>query len=378
MRSGWVTTLLLLMTMGAGPVEGATQLSEIELTRLREAPRSQWPASLPLQSKTTFMQPTPANVRARLVALRDTPDDAEPLVLHLRTTDPYTVFRSLAKDSLLAKLDDAPSAKVRAMTWADKELGSRIQERNLPLVAQDLRWLDPGKLANILKRPTVQPSVSVRSWQSALKGSLDELEHHFGSAWPAVSRSVTDWLDRNPKARDIPLQAFLPEHIQSLYGKYAHLRGRNCFSTALYFVQPTAIRDRSINVIREPGHHVAMINSDEFLRAMQLGFYEVPLHETVSGLQYGDIIAFYDRTLGPGFPSLKHAFVHVGDGIYFQKPSKSASTPIELAFWHDIVNVWVDLAGALDYAVYRRLPLGEEGFLTPEAANERIFWTPTP
>lgn len=355
----------------------ASQLSDSERSTLFSPPQSSWPIALTIDGKNAIMRPTPENVLSRIRAIATDELHAEPITLRLKTTDAWQVFRGLSRDSVVKRYHSTPSKYLKLLGWVENEVGERIKNELFTIEHRDLRWIDPEKLANLLTHTTAKTSVLSKSWQDALNtpALTRALEQHFGDAWENTKKSVSSWQNSSPDNKHIPLQTFLPDHAQNLFGRYSYLRGRNCFSTALYFTNPKLVRDTAINVVKEPGHHRTMINSDEFLNALQLGFYEIIRSAEEPKLRYGDVIAFYDRSQSPSFLALKHAIVHIAGDVYFQKPSKSASSPIELAFWRDIVKVWIDQAEALDYAIYRRLPLDQGQFPTPQQAMERISWT---
>jgi hypothetical protein len=316
-------------------------------------------------------------LRTRIEALKKKPDLAEPVVLRLNTLEPAPILEQLAKQGLAEKLLTREGNKLRSDFRST--ILPRVKEGRLSLEVRDLVWIDLQKLSATIAQNSIKPSLMLKEWELALANSETraELEDHFGQTFKAMAQDVEKSLlaSNEPGSLQIPLELFLPRHVRTVLGRYSPLRGRNCFATALGFNDPRVELMDNINLVREDGHHAAMINNDEFAQALWLGYRELEPVEILEGLKYGDVIAFLDRTEGDSYTGLKHAAVHVAADVYLHKPSKSASTPIEFTRWTNMVRIWGGLARELDYKVYRRLPSGSLRQRNSQIAIEKIFWS---
>lgn len=349
--------------------------------KLPDAPPSQFP--LTVVTQPLLIAPSPSNLRARIEALKTKPEFAEPVVLRLNTVEASPILEQLAKQSIAEKLLTREGNKLREDFR--KTILSRVKDGRFSLEARDLAWVDLQKLSATIAQNSIQPSLLRKEWELATADpkTLTELQTHFGTAFRSLAKEVEkDFLASNStnsanstNGRQIPLDLFLPRHVRKVLGRYSPLRGRNCFATALGFNDPRVELMDNINLVREDGHHAAMINNDEFAQALWLGYKELEPEEILEGLKYGDVIAFLDATEGNSYTGLKHAAVHVAADIYLHKPSKSASTPIEFTRWGDMVRIWNTLARDLDYKVYRRLPIDSLRQRNSQIAIEKIFWS---
>ncbi|MCA2958946.1 MAG: hypothetical protein IOD12_01750 [Silvanigrellales bacterium] len=342
---------------------------------LPDAPPSRFP--LTVLTQPLLIAPTASILRTRIEALKKKPDLAEPVVLRLNTLEPAPILEQLAKQGLAEKLLTREGNKLRSDFRST--ILPRVKEGRLSLEVRDLVWIDLQKLSATIAQNSIKPSLMLKEWELALANSETraELEDHFGQAFKAMAQDVEKSLlaSNEPGSLQIPLELFLPRHVRTVLGRYSPLRGRNCFATALGFNDPRVELMDNINLVREDGHHAAMINNDEFAQALWLGYRELEPVEILEGLKYGDVIAFLDRTEGDSYTGLKHAAVHVAADVYLHKPSKSASTPIEFTRWTNMVRIWGGLARELDYKVYRRLPSGSLRQRNSQIAIEKIFWS---
>jgi hypothetical protein len=355
------------------------------------------------------LAPSPANLRARIQALDTKPDFAEPVMLRFNTLEPGPILEQLARQSVAEKLLTREAARLKADFRAS--ILSRIKDMRLSLEPRDLVWIDLQKLSATVAQTSVMPFLSLSLWRQALDDphQSSDLRDHFGDRMGTVVREVerqangeqsetpgvpalprTTGLLAEPgtatsaapeatasraRGQTIALDAFLPAHVRDLLGRYSPLRGRNCFATALSFSDARVELMRNINLVREEGHHAAMINNDEFAQALWLGYRELDGTEILEGLMFGDVVAFLDLSDGESYVALKHALVHVAGDVYLHKPSKSASSPIEFTRWNDVARTWATLARDLDYKVYRRLPIGSLRQSKSQNAIENIHWS---
>ena len=339
-----------------------------------EAPPSLFP--LASRSERVRLSPSPNILRERLQTLTSNPSLGESIVLRLNTLDPAAIIEQLAKSSISEKLFSREANRIK--NEFRRVVLSRAKESRLELQTRDHKWLDLGKLSSTLAQGSISPSFSgselFQAWKDPATRAV--VEEHFQQAGRSV---LTSLLDSGPKGllgRRVNWEEFLPAHLQRQVGKFSPYRGRNCFATALNFHDARAERMGNINRVREEGHHPALINNDEFMEALWLGYRELGPVDVLEGLQFGDVVVFYDPAEGEdSYSSLKHAMVHMAGDIYFQKPSKSASSPIEFSTWSEVAEVWVRLIPNVDYRVFRRVPNGRLDGRNPKTAIEKIPWT---
>jgi hypothetical protein len=340
-----------------------------------DPPPSNWP--LALEQKTTWMRPDAKTLRARIEASLTQPEYADPVVLRVLRKDPLVLFKQLANNELLSKLDAEDGAKQESPIF--RSIQKRIQSDKLLIQPDDLDWLDLEKLANVIQTQTAVPEFSAFDWQQAISraSSAKSLAEHFQSDFERVKKVMNTHIQTHGVMSDVPFKNLLPTRAKSLYGKYSHLRGRNCFGTALEFATPRHVLNKVVNIETEEGHYRAMINSDEFARALWLGYSELSADEVLMGLNWGDVVVFYDASIPYSWQSLRHAVVHMGGDIYFHKQSKSAASPIELVTWKSLISLWQRITPTLDYKVFRKHPQnsGQSTFQKPTRAIEKLTWT---
>lgn len=338
------------------------------------SPRSLWP--LPIEYRQGFMVPDKMTLQKRILASETQPEFADPITLHISQKSGLSVFKQLATKKLTDLLESESEQRLKIEALAEK-IGARIKGTKLTLIPSDLAWIDLGKLGEVMKTKTSKAGFSIDQWREAIKDPNLKagLFEHLQSSLNSVN--VLAEKDNGSDNDIVPFSAILPNTVRRLYGKYSHLRGRNCFGTALEFSTPRTILNQTINVELEQRHHVSMINSDEFMRALWLGYYEMNSDEVLMGLKWGDVVVFLDSTPPLSWKSYRHAIVHLGGDIYFHKQSKSAASPIEIVEWKSVVDIWSRITPNLDYKVYRRLPLGagEKAFQNPVQAIEKLSWT---
>lgn len=247
----------------------------------------------------------------------------------------------------------------------------------LTLSHQDLSWIDLEKLSQALAYPSLDPFIPVdeiRSLKSSDAIVNQRWKSHFGSRFNEIRGRAESWLENNPAALQMPFSALLPDHMRTLLGRYSPFRGRNCFATALQFADSNIIQTKNINMVREAGHSLALINHDEFSHALWLGYDELSLQQSTLGLEFGDVVAIIDAKDAGAYTSFKHAVVHIAGDIYLHKPSKSASSPIEFVRWKELVQTWTPLLKQFDVRFFRRRPASRLNEQSPELAIEKIRW----
>ena len=341
--------------------------------KIPNAPTSSFP--FPVMAESFLLAPTVSNLRARIEALRERPDVAEAIVLRFNTLESAPILEQLARQGIAERLLTREGPRLR------DEFRARVLDRvvgmRLSIGVRDLQWIDLDKLASTLAQLSIRPFTSTKDWARAEANpqALAALEDHLGESGRDVHARVASYLGSNPDEATIPFEIFLPPHMRALLGRFSPLRGRNCFATALNFNDPSVESMKNINLVREEGHHAALINNDEFAEALWLGYRELTPPEVSAGLHFGDVVAFEDAMEGGSYMGLKHAAVHIAGDVYLHKPSKSASTPIEFVRWSDIAKTWTALTRELDYKVYRRLPTGPLRTRNSQIAIEKIHWS---
>ena len=361
-----------------------------------EAPGSFWPGG-DLELDSFLMRPTLDELRLRLMAEKNAPEAADPLVLRNRARANQNPSKNNNNNNNISNNQAAPDNRadnwtlVNALARHPSLLpwrGPRDMPRGyLRLHSRDIEWLDLLKLQAALGQPSVRPLIKKSSWNQALAEAPTRtlLEEHFGAQWPLLAAQIQRAIEgssAHPKTyeeglgRDlIPPSALLPPAMATRWGHYAPTRGLNCFATALGFFDFDVVFDKAINSVREPGHDLGMINHDEFLQALWLGYQELSEGDILAGLKWGDIVVFFDEADGAGFVSLKHAAVHIAGQIYFHKASKSSSSPIEFTTWNRLIEVWQKHTQSLNYRVFRKVPVGRRPYQKPAVAIEKILWS---
>lgn len=335
------------------------------------APPSSFPFSV---SSTEQNILPPANVvKARLEATFLRPQVADLVQLRLRNADTSTLLKQLGNERVSSVLANGKTSQTFSDSFV-KFLAPRVKDLRVDLNADDLKWIDPNKLAGLLSIQTTNAKISVGEWNSALRSQRAALEEHFGMRFREVASRIYKWKKEKP-GNDIPLDVFLPNHLQDLMRTFHPYRGRNCFATALSFADKFVVNRTTLNSVRENDHDRYMINSDEFSQALWLGYTELKPEEIMMGLHYGDIVVFIEGTEPlTHYKSMRHAAVHVADNLFFHKASKSAATPIEFTTWNKLVANWSSLTKRLDYRVFRKIPMGAPRYLKPNVALEKLQW----
>jgi|GEM_PF-637667 len=341
--------------------------------KIPDAPPSSFP--LAVRTESFLLAPTVSNLRTRIEALRERPDVAEPIVLRFNTLESAPILEQLARQGIAERLLMREGPRLRDEFRA--RVLDRVVDMRLSIGVRDLQWIDLNKLASTLAQTSIRPFLSAKEWAQvdANPQTRVALEEHLGESGRDVRARITSYLNSHPRDAIIPMDTFLPPHMRALLGRFSPLRGRNCFATALNFNDPRVESMKNINLVREEGHHAALINNDEFAEALWLGYRELTRSEIAAGMHFGDVVAFDDATEGGSYVGLKHAAVHIAGDVYLHKPSKSASTPIEFVRWADIAKTWTALTRELDYKVYRRLPTGSLRTRNSQIAIEKIYWS---
>lgn len=338
------------------------------------APPSSWPVTV--KTDLIYLAPSPKTLRSRIEALQSQPDVAEPVVLKLNAKQAPPLIKQLGHTRILERLA-SPNLAPRMLREFHQSVFSRVKNSRLELVPDDLDWLDLEKLSMTLRQSSHAPMIANEDWMELNRNpeNLEQARAHLSFRASHIWDEVERWLAHNSSAKAIPLTLFVPQHMRKLLGKYSPVRGRNCFGTALSFNDKAIENVPNINLVREPGHHMAMINSDEFSHALWLGYYELEGADILSGLELGDVVVFFDATEGDSYQALRHAAVHLAGEYYLHKQSKSAVSPIEFTTWKDLVATWQPLTRQLDYKVFRKFPYGSLRQQNPQIAIEKIFWS---
>jgi hypothetical protein len=358
------------------PKRSTLQFPKGQVVRPMPAPASTW--TLPTTRRLVPLRPTAATLRKRLEATLRFQHMSESIRIRLTPEDARETLRELATGPLRKMMSSSAESDVAAVAAFIQSLEKRLKNDKLKLDARDLRWVDLKKLSRYVEVRSVLPEFDPITWIAATEDSIERsrMEEHFGDDFLRIHQRVQleseDGQDESP----MPLTVLLPSHMEDIYGRYSAFRGRNCFATALQFANKEVISDRSVNMIRESDHHFAMINSDEFINALWRGYTELTPIQIQRGLRYGDVVVFYDRADELGYRSLRHTAVHISGALYFHKPSKSASTPVEFTTWQSLIDSWQRFTRDLDYRVFRKIPLESGIYIDNATRNEKINWTP--
>ena len=151
-------------------------------------------------------------------------------------------------------------------------------------------------------------------------------------------------------------QDLLPTFARTHVKRFPIYRGPNCFHTAIAFSYPDIVDTEFLNPKWEKGYHPHMLNGDEIVRALSLGFY--PLHR-VQNLQYGDILIFLEKSSTPQIPlhlKIQHAMVYLFSDYVFSKASKSADSPYRIEKLETEWKIWSQLQD-LEIKVFRKKPV---------------------
>lgn len=390
-RFWWALAIALLGAMpqnisASSTVGGGNSLVVDEASPSLAAPASRWNSSLYVEPKT--LRPNNKTLRMRIEAEKRKPEIAEPIVLRLKTSELRPLLAQLASDSTFRKINQSETASFQLM----KSLETRIERKQpaqkadetvpttvalLPLAQNDLDWLDLDKLSQALAYPSIEPFIpveEVRALKSGDPTTVQRWSAHFSHRFEEIRNIAENWLKAQPHALQMPFQTLLPTHMRKLLGRYSPFRGRNCFATALQFADPAIIQLKNINMVKEPGHSLALINHDEFSHALWLGYDELSPQQQAQGLEFGDLVAIIDGKDSVSYTSFKHAVIHIAEDVYLHKPSKSASSPIEFVRWQELVQTWKPLVAQFDVRFFRRRPSGQLEEQTPRLAVEKIKW----
>ncbi|MEN9529561.1 MAG: hypothetical protein RI932_1434 [Pseudomonadota bacterium] len=386
-KSLWVMGFLLVLPQQIrANSSGNTNLVVEDQMASSTPPASRWGKDLLLEPKT--IRPSQKTLKARIEGEKKRPEIAEPIVLRLKTTELRPLLAQLSTDATFRKINRSEKANFQLM----RNLESRIEKKeqdsgkikeDRPTVAfltlnhTDLGWIDLEKLSQALSYPSLDPYLpvaEVRELTSNNPAARERWTLHFGPRFNEVRLRAERWLTANPAAIQMPISALLPDHMRNLLGRYSPFRGRNCFATALQFADPNIIQAKNINLVREPGHSVALINHDEFSHALWLGYDELNQTQVNLGLKFGDVLAIIDGTDENAYTSFKHAVVHIAGDIYLHKPSKSASSPIEFVRWRELVQTWQPLVKEFDVRYFRRRPTARLSEQNSGIAIEKIRW----
>ena len=148
----------------------------------------------------------------------------------------------------------------------------------------------------------------------------------------------------------------LPDFARTHVKRFPIYRGPNCFHTAIAFSYPNIVNSDFLNPRWEKTYHPHMLNGDEILRALALGFY--PLYQ-VQALQYGDILIFLDKSSDSQLPlhrKIKHAMVYLFSDYVFSKASKSANSPYRVEKLETEWKIWSQLPD-VEIKVFRKKPV---------------------
>ncbi len=349
-------------------------------------PPSRWSKEIFLEPKT--IKPGAKTLKVRIEAEKKRPEIAEPIVLRLKTTELRPLLAQLSSDTAFRKFTQSKKYNFSLMKNLEKRIEKKEPETELEekkkttvalltLSASDLSWLDLDKLSHALSFPSLEPFLPIKEIKDLKKREPSTVERwasHFGPRFAEVRMRADKWYEENSNAMQMPLSVLLPNHMRNLLGRYSPFRGRNCFATALQFADPGIIQAKNINLVREAGHSLALINHDEFSHALWLGYDELSPQQIGAGLQFGDVIALVDAHEGLAFTSYKHAAVHIAGDLYLHKPSKSASSPIEFVRWRELVQTWTPLVKQLDVRYFRHRPGTQIQERSPGFAIEKIRW----
>lgn len=350
------------------------------------APASRWNSNLFLEPKT--LRPNNKTLRLRIEAEKRKPEIAEPIVLRLKTSELRPLLAQLASDHTFRKITQSETASFQLMRSLESRIEKKQHEKKndettattvalLPLAQHDLAWLDLDKLSQTLSYSSIEPFIpieEVRALRKGDPGTVQRWSSHFTHRFDEVRAIAERWLKSQANALQMPVSVLLPQHMKKLLGRYSPFRGRNCFATALQFADPSIIQLKNINMVKEPGHSLALINHDEFSHALWLGYDELTAQQQAQGLEYGDLVAIIDGKDSSSYTSFKHAVIHVAADVYLHKPSKSASSPIEFVRWRDLVQTWKPLVSQFDVRFFRKRPSGQLEEQSPQVAVEKIKW----
>jgi hypothetical protein len=151
-------------------------------------------------------------------------------------------------------------------------------------------------------------------------------------------------------------QDLLPPFARSHIKRFPIYRGPNCFHTAISFSYPEMVDSDFLNPRWEKTYHPHMLNGDEILRALAIGFYPI---ETLQTLQYGDVLIFLENSSNSQIPvhvKIKHAMVYLFSNYVFSKASKSADSPYHIEKLESEWKIWGQLPD-LEIKVFRKKPI---------------------
>lgn len=381
-----IVTLLASPQFALANAQSANNLVVEDHAASTTPPTSRWGHEIFLEPKT--IRPSQKTLKVRIEAEKKKPEIAEPIVLRLKTTELRPLLAQLATDAAFRKLNRSQKSNFQLMrnleTRIEKKASDAVNaQTSRPTVAlltlshTDLNWLDLEKLSQALAFPSLEPYIPVDEIRALKRKEplvTQRWNVHFAGRFNEIRGRAEQWLESNPAAMQMPFSALLPVHMRTLLGRYSPFRGRNCFATALQFADSSIIQTKNINMVREPGHSLALINHDEFSHALWLGYDELTREQAGLGLEFGDLVAIVDSADSGSYTSFKHAVIHIAGDIYLHKPSKSASSPIEFVRWKELVQTWSPLLKQFDMRFFRRRPAARLNEQSPDLAIEKIRW----
>ena len=230
----------------------------------------------------------------------------------------------------------------------EKILGQREKKKN--------RYVEPlhtpkAQAREALKTMHRQLTLLPKLLDNTLKMNLlSQLQPFFSSA---QYQHIEDQLSgTQPLLVDEDL---LPLFARNHVKRFPIYRGPNCFHTAIAFSYPNEVDSDFINPRWEKNYHPHMLNGDEILRVLPIGFY--PLHR-LKTLRYGDVLVFLDKSSDSRIPlhlKVKHAMVYLFSDYVFSKASKSADSPYRIEKLEAEWKIWGQLQD-VEIKVFRKKP----------------------
>jgi len=184
---------------------------------------------------------------------------------------------------------------------------------------------------------------------------MNKLTNHFSTHWKAgeIKLILEDFKERKIKAIRMD-RVFFPSFAKNRIFKFENVLGPNCFHSSIAFNIPNVASYPWININRENGHYITMINYDELWSALKRFYTPINPQETL--VKFGDIIIFFDQTISPDgsfYKSYKHATTYLFDRMVFNKNSKTPKTPYLILNLDHVRETWKKRYKHLGYHIFR-------------------------
>ncbi len=259
--------------------------------------------------------------------------------------------------SYVAKKIGKPSKKKKLEKILKKNKNTLIQRREkggyiLTLKKVIVPYITNEFISQLSTKKSLVPWLMVDKINDQ---DLHLIVDHFSTHWKAdeIRLIIEDFKERKIKSIRMD-RVFFPSFAKKRIFKFEKVLGPNCFHSSIAFNNPNVASYPWININKENGHYITMINYDELWSTLKR-FY-IPINPQETLVKFGDIIIFYDKTISPDgtfYKSYKHATTYLFDRLVFNKDSKTPKTPYLILNLDQVMKNWKNRYNHLGYRIYR-------------------------